>query len=283
MTKSYLKLTIILLAALMLSTWTHAQVMDGDDDFGFDFDADLDVDIQLEAPTPVEAKREETREVESSYTLMHRFVPKSNRDLTADISSEKGWTKRATLKLVTSDYNEVRRVQVNNEKSQDMDQHNENFKKHCENGDKYQLAIKELGLITTVSACAYVENGLGDALVFSLDHNGSIISFAYQKSYTKYKKAPKKWVTEGLVRKIEEGPRPQFKFKNYDTFGKEKLDEKEIKQKQEEDQPWYSKYWWALLIGGVLFMQLLAPEPPQEGGAAPAGGNAAPAPRPAAK
>lgn len=147
------------------------------------------------------------------------------------------------------------------------------FQQHCAAGDKYQLAIEELGLLTSISPCAYVENGLLDAIVFTLNQAGSIYSFSYQKSYTKYKKTPKVWVTEGLVRKIAEGPKPQFKFSKYDLFGKQKLDETEVKQKQEEEQPWYSRYWWALLIGGFLFMQMLAP-PPEEGQAAPAQGGA---------
>lgn len=111
--------------------------------------------------------------------------------------------------------------------------------------------------------------------MFSLNSLEQIYSFAYQKSYTKYVKLPKKWMTEGLVVKMSEGPRPQFRFKSYDQFGNKKLDQQEITKQKEEDQPWYSKYWWAIAIGVFLFMQMLAPEVPEEGQAAGARGAAA--------
>ena len=95
---------------------------------------------------------------------------------------------------------------------------------------------------------------------------------------------PKKWITQGLVVKMLEGPRPQYKFKKYDQFGNKKLDMEEIKKKKEEDQPWYYRYWWAIALGVFFFMQALTPELPEEGQQAAAGGqgNAAQS-RPAAR
>jgi hypothetical protein len=128
--------------------------------------------------------------------------------------------------------------------------------------------------MTSINPCAYVENGVHDAIVFTLNPAGEIFSFAYQKSYTKYKKTPRVQTTEGLVRKIGEGPKPQFKFSKYDTFGKQKMDETEVKEKKEEEQPWYSRYWWALLIGGFMIMQIMAPAAEEAQGApAPAQGG----------
>ena len=158
------------------------------------------------------------------------------------------------------------------------------FEEHWLKGDLYQLAIKEYNLLTSISPCAYTQNGASDALVFSLNPIGKVYSFAYQKSYTRYKVPPKKWITQGLVVKMLEGPRPQYKFKKYDQFGNKKLDMEEIKKKKEEDQPWYYRYWWAIALGVFFFMQALTPELPEEGQQAAAGGqgNAAQS-RPAAR
>lgn len=258
---------------LLLAMGTHAQVLD-DDDFGFDLESDFDIEIPEEIVAPAATKQDDGREIEDRYSLMHRFVNANNQDTSFDISASQGWMKRGELIIVKNEKGEIKRVKITNDDAQKMEKHVASFQQYCENRERYQLGVQELGLVTSISACAYIENGLGDAIVFSLDHQGNIFSFAYQKSYTKYKKAPKKWITEGLVRKISEGPRPQFKFKSYDQFGKQKIDEKEIKKQQEEEQPWYSKYWWALLIGGFLFMQMLAPPPEEgqgaQGGAAPA-------------
>jgi hypothetical protein len=259
--------------------------MDDEDDFGFDFSEDMEEDFDIDASdividTPTSVYADDSNDIDTSYDLMHRFMGKGKVDTSFQVSNNNGWTKRGTIKIFKSQVGEIKKIEISNDNAKQMDEITQTFEKHCQDGDKYQLGIKELDLITAISSCAYIENDLYDALIFILSPSGEISSFAYQKSYTKYKKAPKKWITEGLARKIEEGPRPQFKFKNYDLTGKEKLDKKQVKKQEEEDQPWYSKYWWALLLGGVLFMQVLAPAAAEEEGQ---GGNGAPAARPVAK
>ena len=247
--------TITLLLIILFTT--HSQVIDDDDDFGFDYDEVYVPVTHQESNTNIDSKIGEAKEVEVKYPLYQRFVTGHNSDSSVDSSNLSTWEQRGELTIVKSENHEVKRVDVTNIILEDLAENQKLFEKHCTAGDKYQLLIKELGLFTTISSCAYIENGGTDALVFSLNPTGNIISFAYQKSYTKYKKAPKKWVTEGLVKKIEEGPRPQYKHKSYDVFGRQKIDEKVEKQKQEADTPWYSKYWWVILIGVVLFMQML--------------------------
>lgn len=222
---------------------------------------------------------DEFKEVESTLTLLQRFIPAAHKDKTFNINDFSGWERRATLVLYKGENQDIKRIEISNEATSDIAENLKIFEKHCAEGDKYQLAIKELGLFTTISPCAYVENGLQDAIIFNLTPTGNIYSFAYQKSYTKFKKIQKSWMTEGLVRKVEEGPRPSFLFKAYDEFGRQKVVSKEGKEKEEQEQPWYSKYWWAILIGVFLFMQMLSP-PPEEGKEGEgAGGNAAANPR----
>ena len=238
-----------------------------------EFDLDFEDEFEMEIPVPQENNFQSkySKESETELTLLSRFVPKSVHDRTLDISTLSGWKKRATITMISSEANVIK-MDILNNNAENMDKHIEIFHQHCAAGDKYQIAIKELGLVTSINSCAYVQNGLLDALVFSLNPSGSIYSFAYQKSYTVHKKIPKTWLTEGLVRKIAEGPRPQFKFNKYDVFGKQKLDEVEVKKQKEDEQPWYSKYWWALLIGGFLFMQALAPPAEEEGAEGGQGG-----------
>jgi hypothetical protein len=185
--------------------------------------------------------------------------------------------ERATLTVVTNHAKAIKRIEIDNHNKNDIEEIEAYFLESWTKGNKYQLVIEELKLMTSISACAYVENGVHDAIVFTLNPAGDIFSFAYQKSYTKYKKTPRVHTTEGLVRKIGEGPKPQFKFSKYDTFGKQKMDETEVKQKKEEEQPWYSRYWWALLIGGFLIMQVMgqAQGEPEEGAPAQGGGRVA--------
>ena len=252
-----MKLVHTLAFLIVIASVIHCQVIDDDDDFGFDYEEVYVPVTRTESNVNIDTKISESKEVEVTYPLYQRFISGQGPSSSVDASNLLTWEQRGDLVIVKSENNEVRRVDITNTIIEDLSEVQKAFDKHCTAGDKYQLLIKELGLFTTISSCAYIENGGTDALVFSLTPAGSIISFSYQKSYTKYKKAPKKWVTEGLVRKIEEGPRPQYKFKAYDVFGKQKIDEKEVNKAKQEDAPWYSKYWWAILIGVILFMQLL--------------------------
>ncbi|CAI2378271.1 unnamed protein product [Moneuplotes crassus] len=245
-----------------------------------DFDFDYGDDFETPTPTIDRTKGTPEKEIETKMTLLHRFLPKDSHKRQTDLSVEDNWSVRGDIFVISNEAGEVKKIDIVNVDENNLESKIQEFDRACKAGHKYQIAIKELGLITSVNSCAYEQNGLLDAFVFTLNPQGSIYSFGYQKSYTKHSKTPTNWITEGLVKKIAEGPKPQFKFEKYDMFGKQKIDETEIKkQKEQEDQPFYVKYWWVLLIGGFLFLQVLAPPQEEESG----GGQAAAPARAGAK